>query len=66
MTDEELAYLFHSLPFPIQHYFGGDPREFLEGLRAVIASKYPPRHVREALESRLGFKSVVWKAPASV
>ena len=50
MNDEELTYLFYALPFSIQSYFGGDPREFLEGLRAAMAlrpAKETQRLIRE-------------------
>lgn len=53
MTDAELAYLYYALPFRIQSFFGGDPAEFLEGLRAAMAlrpARDTQRHLIEWLE----------------
>lgn len=52
MTDEELAYLYYALPFRIQSFFGGDPAEFLEGLRVAMALQ-PARDTQRRLMERL-------------
>ncbi len=48
MSDAVAEYLFQALPFVVRHNWGGDWREFREGVvRACQASGFRPTYERE-------------------